>query len=99
MIQGGKILIKVCGMRDVENIRQVSALGPDYMGFIFYPQSPRYVGADFRASESISTGLSRLVFCVNASNEEVKKHSLSAGFDHVQLHGNESVQQAAHAKG
>ncbi len=35
--------IKVCGMRDVENIRQVAALGVDYIGMIFWDQSPRYV--------------------------------------------------------
>lgn len=37
------MMIKVCGMRDPENIRAVAALGIDLMGFIFYPQSPRYV--------------------------------------------------------
>lgn len=35
--------IKVCGMRDAENIKAVSALGIDMMGFIFYPKSTRYV--------------------------------------------------------
>lgn len=37
------MLIKVCGMRDAENIREVSDLGIDMIGFIFYPESPRYV--------------------------------------------------------
>ena len=36
-------LIKVCGMRDAENIREVEALGVDMMGFIFWPKSSRYV--------------------------------------------------------
>ena len=98
MIQGGKILIKVCGMRDAENIRQVSALDPDYMGFIFYPPSPRYVGNEFKLSESPSTRTTRVGVFVNASNDEIKKYSLTTGFDHVQLHGNESVQQAAMLK-
>ena len=35
--------VKVCGMRDAENIREVSSLGVDMLGFIFYPKSPRYV--------------------------------------------------------
>lgn len=35
--------IKVCGMRDANNIREVSSLGIDMIGFIFYPKSPRYV--------------------------------------------------------
>ena len=37
------MLVKVCGMRDADNIREVSQLGIDMMGFIFYPKSPRYV--------------------------------------------------------
>lgn len=36
-------LVKVCGMRDADNIREVSALGIDMMGFVFYKESPRYV--------------------------------------------------------
>ena len=37
------MIVKVCGMRDADNIREVSALGIDMIGFIFYPKSPRYV--------------------------------------------------------
>lgn len=37
------MIIKVCGMRETENIRQVAALGVDMMGFIFWPESPRFV--------------------------------------------------------
>ena len=37
------MIIKVCGMRDAENIRAVEQTGADWMGFIFYPKSPRYV--------------------------------------------------------
>ena len=36
-------LIKVCGMRDAQNIREVAALGVNLTGLIFYPKSPRYV--------------------------------------------------------
>ena len=39
------MIIKVCGMRDAENIRAVEALGIDVMGFIFWKPSSRYVGA------------------------------------------------------
>ena len=37
------MIIKVCGMRDPENIRAVENLDIDWMGFIFWPQSPRFV--------------------------------------------------------
>ena len=37
------MIIKVCGMREAENIRAVEYTGIQWMGFIFYPPSPRYV--------------------------------------------------------
>jgi phosphoribosylanthranilate isomerase len=54
--------IKVCGLKDPENIKAVAALAPDYMGFICYNRSPRYIGficrmisKNFR--KSIKTGV------------------------------------------
>lgn len=37
------MIIKVCGMRDADNIREVSELDVDMMGFIFWKDSPRFV--------------------------------------------------------
>ena len=37
------MIIKVCGMREAENIREVEGLGIDLIGFIFWPKSSRYV--------------------------------------------------------
>ena len=37
------MIIKVCGMRDADNIREVSELDIDMMGFIFWKDSPRFV--------------------------------------------------------
>ncbi|MCR5130240.1 MAG: phosphoribosylanthranilate isomerase [Prevotella sp.] len=37
------MIVKVCGMREADNIRAVSALGVDMLGFIFWPESPRFV--------------------------------------------------------
>ncbi len=90
-----KIKIKVCGMRDSENITQVTTLGPDYMGFIFYSPSPRYVGADFKLLDKMAAPITRVGVFVNAGNDEILEQSRIVGFDHVQLHGNEGVEQAA----
>ena len=38
--------LKVCGMRDVENIKALVELKPDFIGFIFYDKSPRFIGND-----------------------------------------------------
>lgn len=98
MTSAEKIKIKVCGMRDANNITQVATLGPDYMGFIFYPPSPRYVGADFKLSDKDATPIVRVGVFVNAENEEILRQSRLVGFDHVQLHGNEGVHQAGALK-
>ncbi len=36
--------IKVCGMREAQNIAEVAQIAPDFMGFVFYEQSRRYAG-------------------------------------------------------
>jgi phosphoribosylanthranilate isomerase len=98
MIGAEKLKIKVCGMRDTLNITQVASLGPDYMGFIFHQPSPRYVGADFRLLENVTSQVVRVGVFVNAGAEEIRRQSQIVGFDHVQLHGNEGVQQASALK-
>lgn len=37
------MIVKVCGMRDAQNIRDVVAAGADLIGMIFYPKSSRFV--------------------------------------------------------
>ena len=37
------MMIKVCGMRDADNIQAVEQLGIDWMGMIFWPKSSRFV--------------------------------------------------------
>ena len=78
-------------MKDSDNIRQVSALNPGYMGFIFYEPSPRYVGLDFEISKDFPASIKRVGVFVNQSEtsvkETVKKHKL----DYVQLHGDEPL--------
>lgn len=91
------IRIKVCGMRDPGNIAEVSQLQPDFLGFIFYAPSPRFVGEDFRMPALPST-ISRVGVFVNETTgvilEKVKAHAL----EFVQLHGQESVEQCRSLK-
>jgi len=88
----GDIKIKVCGMRDSLNVQDVSGMLPDYMGFIFYKNSPRYVGADFTIPTDFPATVYRVGVFVNESLsvviDKVRQHAL----DLVQLHGDESVE-------
>jgi phosphoribosylanthranilate isomerase len=85
-----KLLLKVCGLREPDNIQAVSALGVDMLGFIFYPPSPRYVGkdgADFRPS---MPGQKKTGVFVNDSAEKMAMIGQAFALDALQLHGQES---------
>ncbi len=91
MINQRKILMKVCGMCEPSNIIEVAKFSPDFMGFIFYKQSPRYVGLNFSIPADFPEAIKRVGVFVNQEVpvilETAKKYQL--GF--VQLHGRETV--------
>jgi len=79
-------------MRDPENITGVVAALPDYLGFIFYPKSKRFVGFD--PSPELSNNIPDSVIKVGVFVDEVPEKVLeicqSWNLHVVQLHGNES---------
>ncbi|PHR69602.1 MAG: N-(5'-phosphoribosyl)anthranilate isomerase [Lutibacter sp.] len=80
--------IKVCGMRDSENITELVGLTPDYIGFIFYDKSKRFV-ADFPQVE-IPSSIKKVGVFVNETEEEIVRKISKYKLDVVQLHGNET---------
>lgn len=81
------MIVKVCGMREAENIRAVEALGVDWMGFIFWEHSSRCVS---QRPAYLPTRAKRVGVFVNAPLDVVCQHVESFGLDVVQLHGSES---------
>ena len=83
-----KPIVKVCGMRYPENIQAILAHKPDWMGFIFYNQSPRFLS---KIPKNINFSNTKKVgVFVNASKEEILQNVVENKLDIVQLHGNES---------
>ena len=97
-VMQNKIRIKVCGMRDSENILQVAKLQPDYIGFIFYSKSKRFVGDDFKIPEQLQKNIKRVGVFVNEGTQEILKLSAKHALDFIQLHGNESTEQCDEIK-
>ena len=85
------MVYKVCGMRNAENIREVSALGIDLMGFIFWPKSSRYVA---ESPSYLPTDCKRVGVFVDATLEDIRQHIHDYQLDIVQLHGHESPEFA-----
>jgi phosphoribosylanthranilate isomerase len=84
-----KMKIKICGMKYPDNILEVAALLPDYMGFIFWERSARYFdGVIPTLPESIKKTGVFVNETVDVILQKVKQHDLQA----VQLHGKESVE-------
>jgi phosphoribosylanthranilate isomerase len=79
--------LKVCGMREPDNIASLSALQPDYMGFIFWAPSSRYVS---EVTPVLDKSIKKTGVFVDASvdyiQSSISEHQLQA----VQLHGEET---------
>ena len=90
------MIVKVCGMREAENIRKVEALGIDLIGFIFWPKSSRYVS---ERPAYLPTNCKRVGVFVDEDIEVVKKIAHDYALDYIQLHGHESTAYCAQLKG
>jgi phosphoribosylanthranilate isomerase len=81
------LLLKVCGMKYTENIKQVAALRPDYLGFIFYEKSKRnFEGIIPELPKSIK----KVGVFVNEYLEIVVSLVEEYQLDAIQLHGDET---------
>lgn len=87
--------LKVCGMRLPENIKALTALNPDYMGFIFWAPSSRFVDS---STPPLSKKIKKTGVFVDASLDYIetiiKDHNLQA----VQLHGKENPEYCSYIK-
>jgi len=84
-----KIRIKVCGMKYTANREAVEHLPVDYLGFIFFPGSKRFVGKSPEL-QLFSTEAKKVAVFVDENISALLEMVKNYGFDTVQLHGNES---------
>ncbi len=87
--------LKICGLTEKKNIEMVQRYQPDYLGFIFYPPSPRYI-AKWRTKEFMETikqipsTIKRCGVFVDASLADILEVIKSFDLQVIQLHGKES---------
>ena len=84
------MIVKVCGMSDAVNIRLAEQLNIDWMGFIFYPPSPRYVE---RRPDYLPQRQRRVGVFVNADEAFILSRISLFGLQLLQLHGHETPRQ------
>jgi phosphoribosylanthranilate isomerase len=84
-----KIKLKICGMKEPDNLREIISLQPDIVGIIFYPGSSRYIGEKL-INEFIGIPVKKAGVFVNEDEQKIKEISRLFELDIIQLHGNES---------
>lgn len=98
MTRKSDVKIKVCGMRDPDNLRAIAALQPDYFGLIFYPKSARYITPEQAEALPHFFGIIRVGVFVNETVEQMQTIARQAKLFAIQLHGDESPELCAEVK-
>ena len=94
-VASSRLLVKVCGMRDVAALAEVAALAPDFLGFIFAPKSPRFVGEALNPElvHALPPTIWKVGVFVNETTENILATAQRFGLPAVQLHGHETPAQ------
>ena len=89
--------IKICGLFDSNNIRDLAQEDINLMGFIFYPQSKRYIRENIEKTvDNLPSSIQKVGVFVNATKEEVTQRIRQYALDYIQLHGDESPDYCAY---
>lgn len=97
------VAVKICGIRDVETAIAATRAGADYLGFVFFRKSPRYLSAE--AADEIVVELKQACFedelalpklvglFVDAGEKELSE--VAPFLTHFQFHGHEDAERCA----
>ncbi|AZB22646.1 phosphoribosylanthranilate isomerase [Kaistella haifensis] len=91
--------LKVCGLTKLDQIQELISLKVDFLGFIFYEKSPRYVLNHLNLKEiSEIPHAGKVGVFVNETIENVIDFSVKANLNFIQLHGDEDDHYIANLK-
>ena len=89
------IRTKFCGLSRPEDVTAAANAGAAYVGFVFFPKSPRNVSIEQAAALAVTVpvGIAKVALVVNASDAELDAIVEAVPLDMLQLHGAESVER------
>lgn len=92
--------VKICGLRRPEDVATAAEAGAAYVGFVFFPKSPRHLAlADARAlALTVPPGVAKVALTVDATDAELDAILAAVPVDMLQLHGRESVERVAEVR-
>ncbi|MCB1532699.1 MAG: phosphoribosylanthranilate isomerase [Alphaproteobacteria bacterium] len=85
-------LVKICGLSTQDTVISAVEAGADFIGFVFYPPSPRAITPEIAAALSahIPKHVQRVGLFVDPSDADIENVLKHAPLDMVQVHGSES---------
>jgi phosphoribosylanthranilate isomerase len=94
------VAVKICGVKTPDDISACAAAGARYVGFNFFPKSPRFLNSETAAALAVSAplGLAKVGLVVNAGNDVLDALTQSVPLDMLQLHGSETPERVAEVK-
>lgn len=92
--------VKICGLRRPEHITAAAEAGARFMGFVFFPKSPRAVSIDAAADlvAHVPVGVARVGLFVDPDDALLTETLARVPLDIIQLHGSESPERVAQVK-
>ncbi len=95
-----KLTVKICGMNSQTAVDAAIASGVDYLGFVFFPPSPRSLTPEFASSlmEERSDDFKVVAVVVNPSDKLLEEITNHLAPDIFQLHGSETAEDITNIK-
>ena len=97
---GSDIKIKICGLTDPADIPAAILAGASYVGFVFFPKSPRHLELEAAAfmAASVPVGIMKVALTVDADDAMLDTLTGQVPLDMLQLHGSETPERVAEVK-
>jgi len=94
MAQGA---VKICGLTSLQAVTDAVTAGARYVGFVFFPRSPRHLDVARAAelAQSVPAGVAKVALTVDADDAFLDALLASVPIDMLQLHGHESPERVA----
>ncbi|MCA0271061.1 MAG: phosphoribosylanthranilate isomerase [Proteobacteria bacterium] len=94
------IPVKICGLREAAHVEAAVEAGARYLGFNFFPWSPRFVSVSEAAVLTllVPEGVAKVALTVDATDAELDRITSAAPFDMLQLHGSETPERVAEVR-
>lgn len=96
----GGVRVKICGLTDRNAVAAASAAGAAYVGFVFFPKSPRHLDVEAARALAceVAPGIAKVALTVDADDDQLGQLLDRVPIDMLQLHGRERPDRVSAVK-